>query len=626
MEESRQIMSAWERFVSRGGGRVAGVRRTVAESWERSIGRIGVDWQRAPSATAGELLRARQQTPLTQRVAEPVMREAERFLSATGSIMLLTDAQGHVLYSQGDDRTRDLAEDINLQPGGMWSEANIGTNAIGTALVDQAPVQIHSVEHFCAEIKKWSCAATIIRHPLDGDVVGAVDISGRASTFHPQALALAVAAASRIEGGLARLINDNHSAVMRRYLDHSRRRAEHVLLVDREGRLIYAGERARQLLAGDDRPYPKVAEIGALEPREWLQALPETLGRIRVEPIEEDERLIGAVIETDVAGARGPARPLHVETEPATRLYGRSETFNRCIDKAYKLARSDVPVLIEGETGVGKELFARAIHAYSDRHGAGYVPINAAALPRDLIESELFGYEPGTFTGASSGGRKGKIEQADGGVLGLDEIGEMPLDMQPTLLRVLEDGVVYRLGSGTPRQVSVRVLSMTNRDLRSEVAAGRFRADLYYRLSVARLKVPPLRERAEDIEPLVARFAAAFYAAEGRAPPVIDAEVYAILRGHDWPGNVRELRNVVESMLLMAEGDRVTPKVLPEEVLDPARPRLSMAAGNRSLRDSEYEAVAEAVTAAGGNMAEAARRLGIARSTLYRKVKAFGLD
>jgi DNA-binding NtrC family response regulator len=255
------------------------------------------------------------------------------------------------------------------------------------------------------------------------------------------------------------------------------------------------------------------------------------------------------------------------------------------------------------------------------RHGA-----------RDLIASELFGYAKGAFTGADTNGRAGRIEQADGGVLCLDEIGEMPFDLQSYLLRVLEDGIVYRIGDPVGRRVDIRILSMTNRDLSAEVEAGRFRRDLYYRIAAARLRIPPLRERPQDIAVLAHGFAAAAAARTGKAAPEFAPALLERLQAYRWPGNVRELRNVIDAMVALAESDRLDVADLPSELTPESSPGIASAMEataastalaptlKAELRAAERAAILAKVEACGGNLTEAARRLGIARSTLYLRL------
>ena len=298
------------------------------------------------------------------------------------------------------------------------------------------------------------------------------------------------------------------------------------------------------------------------------------------------------------------------------------------VNRGRQLARRRVPVLIEGETGVGKELFARAIHG-EEGGGGAFVAYNCGAASKELIGSELFGHVRGAFTGATAEGRPGRFELAHGGTLCLDEIGEMPLELQPVLLRALEEGVIYRLGDTQPRRVDVRLLAMTNRNLREEVESGRFRGDLYYRISVTRIRIPPLRERDIDIDLLVENFNRRLAQRHGVAQRRLSPQIMAVFRAYSWPGNVREMRNVIENLLLTSSEEVVSLDELPAELLAEtatagiAVPMLQQSA---SLEETERLAIARAVHDAHGNLAQAARSLGVSRSTLYRKLELYQLE
>jgi transcriptional regulator with PAS, ATPase and Fis domain len=298
--------------------------------------------------------------------------------------------------------------------------------------------------------------------------------------------------------------------------------------------------------------------------------------------------------------------------------------------RARQLSKVDAPVLVQGETGVGKEVFARAIHQSGPCRDACFVALNCGGLSRELLASELFGYVDGAFTGARRSGMAGKIEAAHEGTLFLDEIAEMPIDLQPYLLRVLESGEVYPMGSNKPKTVRFRLIAACNRDLRAEAKAQRFRLDLFYRISMTTLVIPPLRERMNDLEALVEYFATQLtrrYRVMGKkrfAP-----EVLAAFRGYAWPGNLRELRNVVEAMLLLSEGPVVGVDMLPAELAAPAaeqaKPSMLSSTAN-GLADLEREAIDGALRIHRGNLTQAARDLCISRSTLYLKVKKYALE
>jgi len=335
-----------------------------------------------------------------------------------------------------------------------------------------------------------------------------------------------------------------------------------------------------------------------------------------------------------------------IAVSPATRS---------AIAMARRVARSDIPVLIQGESGTGKEVFARAIHGSSERAGASFIAVNCGALPAALVESILFGHEKGAFTGATER-RRGKFQEASGGTLFLDEIGELPLDAQVKLLRAIQTGEVDPVGGSNPVKVDIRLISATNRDLGTMIAEGRFREDLYYRIGVFPLILPPLRERREDIPGLARMFLARSAAAEDMAIDDFSTAAMEVISHAPWPGNVRQLQNITQRAVILADGPVIRPQDL--HGLDPAAARgpatgsasLSGAANGaggtppepapdgtavpfltgdghiRRLLDIEAEAIARALTLYRGRMAETARRLGIGRSTLYRKIDELQLD
>ena len=315
------------------------------------------------------------------------------------------------------------------------------------------------------------------------------------------------------------------------------------------------------------------------------------------------------------------------------RIIGDDAGLRDVVQLARRLAQVDATVLVYGETGVGKEVFARMIHDSSPHRSGPFVALNCGGLSRELLASDLFGYVDGAFTGARRSGMPGKIEAAEGGTLFLDEITELPIDLQPYLLRVLEDGEVYPVGSTKPRKVHFRLISACNREIRSEVAEGRFRMDLFYRLSVTSLKIPPLRHRRMDIPSLVDYFAEAAAIHHGIPKRRLTDEVMQILTNHTWPGNVRELRNVVETIMLLATSDVVDIATLPHDLFDeltaarhPARAFGAHSAREATLGWVERDAISAAIVTRQGNLTQVARDLNISRSTLYLKVKKHALD
>ena len=329
--------------------------------------------------------------------------------------------------------------------------------------------------------------------------------------------------------------------------------------------------------------------------------------------------LARAIQERASKDSGGPADTpaAHMNGSPLTTT-GRSAAIVDIYKTIYRIKDTQISVLIHGETGTGKEIIANTIHHSSNRKDKPFIAVNCAALPRDLIESELFGYDKGAFTGAA-GSRIGKIEEAGDGTLFLDEIGELELPLQAKLLRVLQERTIERLGSNRKIKVNFRLISSTNRDLKKEMEEGRFRSDLYYRLNVVPINVPPLRERRDDIPVLASLFVREVCEREGKQAS-LDPAVLDILQKFNWPGNVRQLKNVIEHAVITAKGRIVTPRDLSADLVvatDPGQPLQQQ----QTLRDLQQEAVAKALRDCNGNKSEAARKLGISRKALYARLK-----
>lgn len=644
-ENDTRIKATWERFLGGEGKPSDALRCLVDDSWRRCLsGHVDPRQdQAAPPMDDEHLTRLRKRHEGLISVSAPLMAQAREFLAQTGTVMILTDPEGTILDVEGDPRMRHPLENVRLIPGCNWTESVIGTNAIGTALATGQPVQIHAAEHFCEGVQQWTCSATIIRDPLDSSILGAIDVSGLSRSFSRHSLALAITTAGRIESRLSKLEMQCRFHLLERCLTRlAGGGADGILIFDRRGHLVKANEKAAEALAalGIRFELTGSAHIPGLEGGYGIASggagLPEWLPANWVEPVLDRGQLLGSMVTIPRARGStwlpGPAVAAADEALPAPgfeRIIGHGPALREALGKARHLAQCQIPVLLLGETGVGKELFARGIHDGGPSGKGRFVALNCGGLSRELLASELFGHTEGAFTGARRGGMCGKIEAADGGTLFLDEIGEMPMDLQPHLLRVLEEGEIYRLGENTPRKVAFRLIAATNRDLRQEVAAGRFRMDLFYRIAVTSIHIPPLRERREDIRGIVAGLSSAVSARHGIPMPVIDESALVALEQYDWPGNVRELRNVVEAMLMMVSGRDITVADLPPELrggVGAAKPAAASAVPAGTLGGAEQLQIRNALRRSGGNATLAARTLGIAKSTLYHKLKKYDLE
>lgn len=649
-ENDGHIMSSWERFLSGDEAASDALRRLIDDSWRRCKG-ASVDpgrHQAPPPIGENSLHTLRDECGELLSASAPVMASARDFLSETGTVMVLTDQSGTILNLEGDMSTRGAAENVHLLSGANWSELACGTNAIGTALAVGQPVQIHSAEHYCAGIKRWSCSATVIRDPYDGSILGVVDVSGLSASYSRHSLALVVATAGRIENRLAKIELGIRYRLLEGCVDRlSGTSSDGIIVFDRRGRAIKANGRASAVLAdlgiGEAAVAPDGLASLSLSWKKGQQVpdeLPEWMRQEWLEPVIQNGEHIGALLTLPSRRSGGSGRVSSVafscdaaEKGAFERVVGESPSLLQAVGRAQQLAKSRVPVLLLGETGVGKDVFARCIHESGATRDAPFVALNCGGFSRELLTSELFGYTEGSFTGARRGGMIGKIEAADGGTLFLDEIGEMPIDLQPHFLRVLEEGEVYRLGENKPRKVNFRLIAATNRDLRKEIQAGRFRMDLFYRVAVTSINIPSLRERAADIPLLGDYYLQRLSLQHGLEPRVLAPGAVELLRQYGWPGNIREFRNVMESMLLTARGRVLTEADLPLDLVTTlggnGSTALDMQGDERDLtclENAERDAILRAIKGCRGNMTAVARELGIAKSTVYVKLKRFGLE
>ncbi len=347
-------------------------------------------------------------------------------------------------------------------------------------------------------------------------------------------------------------------------------------------------------------------------------------------PLDTDRLLVTFRRALELKGLTESMAELRSQVESRYEIVGNSLPIRRVLERVEKVAGTDARVLISGENGTGKELVARAIHRLSSRSDTVFIEVNCAAIPSELIESELFGHLRGSFTGAFAD-RAGKFEQANGGTLFLDEIGDMSRDAQAKVLRVLEQGVLTRIGGSEAIEVDVRVLSATNKDLEQEIEDGGFREDLFYRLNVVPIQVPALRERREDIPMLVTHFSEGMAAREGSIPRAFSDAAMERLKALTWPGNVRELRNTVERLLILSDGSEITPDNVDSLTIsrarsaDPGKELLALGNFSTFKEEAERAYILNKLRANDWNVAETARRIEMPRSNLYKKIERYGL-
>lgn len=636
-EKLETVRNAREKFLSHGVIPAGVVTDTIIRSWQRSADRgIGIERGETRCTPRYDLMRRRELNDTLLIRSQPVMESLYHEIAGTSSMVLLADRDGIVLHSIGDPDFVDQAQKVFLKPGGIWSEGVNGTNAIGTALEEQMTVQVHSSEHFIDKNRFLSCSATPIFDPKGG-LLGALDVSGDYSVHQQHTIALVRLSAQMIENQMfAPKFPDDIIISFHVRSEFIGSLYEGIAVFSPDGHLV-AANRSALLQLGLDRSrmmgqsfsslfrltLVKLLEQSRFVPHPVLQ-LPllsgvEVYGRVwpgaSVSPVTFLPIISKAESGATVADVKN--KP---EGVPLDELALGDQKMQAVITKALRVVGHDIPIMIEGESGTGKELLARALHMAGPRKNGPFVPINCAAIPEGLIESELFGYQEGAFTGARRKGQIGKIREADKGTLFLDEIGEMPLQFQARLLRVLQDRTVIPLGGAGSHKVDLAVICATNRRVRDAVAAGSFREDLYYRLNGLLLTLPSLREREDKIL-LAVKILKSLCGPERDV--TIHPDVLCIFGQHTWPGNIRQMHNVLRTAVaLLGERNEVTVGELSEDFLEQAGTAYGRNVDDALLAVMETRLISATLDHTRGNIAAAARKMGIGRSTLYRKLRS----
>ncbi|NWB97678.1 sigma-54-dependent Fis family transcriptional regulator [Pseudomonas gingeri] len=606
---------------------------SIARSWLRCLEDYHLDPALSIAPTVlehGRLLESRERLRQVLQIAGNEMTSLHQQLSGAGHAVLLTDARGVILNCVTAPAERKIFERAGLWLGADWSEACEGTNGIGTCLVERQSLTIHQDEHFRGRHTGLTCSASPVFDP-QGELMAVLDVSSarpevsRQSQFHT--MALVNLSAKMIESCYFLRHYDNHW-LLRFHLQAESVGlfSEGLLAFDGEGRISAVNQSALNLL-GQGRSGLLGQPVEAF----FDCSLDELLGRASAQasaswPLRSrDGRALFAVL-------RGQSRSVPKVLAPTPAALARPKLSNICLGdpalqtdfrRALRVFERDVPLLINGETGSGKEAFAKAVHQASQRADKAFVALNCAAIPESLIESELFGYRGGSFTGARKEGMRGKLQQADGGTLFLDEIGDMPLALQTRLLRVLEDRQVVPIG-GEPEAVNVRIISATHRNLMNRVGDGSFREDLYYRLNGLEVGLPALRERSDKSQLLD------FLLAEeaGEQQVLIDAGARQALLAFEWPGNVRQMRTVLRTLTALCEDGRIALEDLPV-LIRQARPSLVVVAADEPsahpLEDAERQALLNVLEQQRWHMTHTAEQLGVSRNTLYRKLRKHGI-
>ncbi|NWE78910.1 sigma-54-dependent Fis family transcriptional regulator [Pseudomonas yamanorum] len=594
----------------------------IQDSWRRCRA-YGLDHQSTPSFDqlpadgVSQLLESQQS--LVQTTHQEVLPYYENILSNSNCLIMLADNQGQVLTSWGTQRFIEPKLARGFSAGASWMERSSGTNAIGTALACAQAVHIEHDEHFLKANRFMTGSAAPI-FDAQREIIAVLDVSSDSYLPPSHTLGMVKMMSQTVENRLIlNLFRGEHfQLTFNTGLNNLDSQWAGLLIFDESGQVLSANRRADNLLGISlsrvliDSLF-KVSLLELLNQPEGLPFSLQAAGRNRFQCLLKRPKQAPVQARVFVE-TKKPSAPASTAISLKTLHFGDARV-EKAVRQAERLLEKDIPLLIHGETGVGKEVFVKALHQASSRSQQAFIAVNCAAIPAELVESELFGYEKGAFTGANQKGSIGLIRKADKGTLFLDEIGDMPLPTQARLLRVLQERCVQPVGSSELFPVDLRIISATNRSLREQVQLGRFREDLYYRIGGLTLELPPLRERTDK----QALFKQLWQ--QHREPTQwagLSNEVLALFEQHPWPGNLRQVSSVLQVALAMAEEQPIRAEHLPDDFFVDLNGVVPEPAGER-LDDSID--LAQRLKAAGGNISHLARELGVSRNTLYKRLK-----
>ncbi|MBG9586094.1 sigma-54-dependent Fis family transcriptional regulator [Cytobacillus firmus] len=626
--ETTFYFDTWKRFVHEGVLDQARLDKRILESWYRcKKERVNPYLNKGMHLlTEKELHNKKTQNSLLIEMTDPYLKKMDPMIKSSGMMALLVDPNGYVLSLLGNEKTLKDARRINFMEGVRWTEAAVGTNAIGTALETKEAVMIQGPEHYSVASHQWSCSATPILDD-NGGLLGVIDVSCPVDQSHPFMIGMVTSIAYAIE---KELIKRSHSKEITLVQQAAQLAETH------HSQLFIVCNQHKQIISASKPIREKIPHVIGMNLQEMLHNRYQINAEMPLYPNEHNGMNgicfflseVNTPYQNVFSSSTRPADPFVFKGE-----CGISEVFQRTIQKVKLVAPTDATVFISGETGTGKEMFARAIHENSPRKNGPFISLNCGAIPKDLMESELFGYAEGAFTGAKRRGYKGKFEQAQRGTIFLDEIGEIPHTMQVALLRVLQEKKVTPIGGTKEVPLDIRIITATHRDITDLVKRREFREDLYYRLNVYPIDVPPLRNRKEDIPYLIKYICRRNNWSLNR---MSIQDLMTSLRDYDWPGNIRELTNLLERLHIMLPEQHSghLPLEQPLELLNLHHPsRTEYSIEERSAEETRLNArekilrdlMLDALKRTNGNVTAAAKFLGIPRSTFYKRLKKFGM-
>ncbi len=625
-----RLEELWREFATSSVIPEGSVRPSIVNSWVRCQNMNMEPKASQPAVLGQEMLAQRLRANRENvEIVVRVISTVEEFAKASGYLISFLDNEGYILTIQGSDRLQGIVGRVHFKLGANWSEQCMGTTAVGVTLATGQPSQVFHAEHFVRGLHGFTCCAVPIRNPITREFIGILDFVAQVQDYHPLTMGMALQMGHCIELELYR-IQREQAEIFRECstqltLDHLQRG---VIILDRSRRirrvnltaLDYLGLTTEQIIDKRIEDVSLICDWRNLDQPHGLAGSDGTRIVLQYKPLMHNGRPIGALISVEPERRKKQVVALSISTSHVTPL-GNSEVYQSVLDAARKAAQHDSNILLIGETGTGKEVIARFIHNCSSRSQDPFIAINCGSLPKELLASELFGYEGGAFTGAKREGHPSKFELANHGTLLLDEVSEMIPEAQVYLLRVIEERMITRLGGTKNIPVDVRIIAASNRDLQQMVAQGLFRMDLFYRLNVLRLDLPQLTERWEDIALLAEHFLNILGSSRGTpirgfAPGVLDA-----LTTYHWPGNVRELRNTIEQALVVCEGDYISfgdlPAHLRQAVAVPERI-------NPEERDRYFNFI-KTYYELDGNISRVAKALKVSRPTVYAWREKYGL-